>query len=123
MATYIWVNFGSGNSLLPDGTKPLPEPSWLLINEVLGHSHEINFTSAQATILYNEFEDYTFKIIATSSRGQWLNTFKSYHSNVNHNRVLHTVTSQESYGMSIVTILYNIDYDIIMGLHFIQFDT
>ena len=25
MATEIWVNFGSGNGLLPDGTKPLPE--------------------------------------------------------------------------------------------------
>ena len=26
MATQIWVNIGSGNGLLPDGTKPLPEP-------------------------------------------------------------------------------------------------
>ena len=26
MATYIWVNIDSGNGLLPDGTKPLPEP-------------------------------------------------------------------------------------------------
>ena len=26
MVTYIWVNIGSSNSLLPDGTKPLPEP-------------------------------------------------------------------------------------------------
>ena len=26
MATKIWVNTGSGNGLLPDGTKPLPEP-------------------------------------------------------------------------------------------------
>ena len=26
MATEIWVNIGSGNDLLPDGTKPLPEP-------------------------------------------------------------------------------------------------
>ena len=25
-ATWIWVNIGSGNGLLPDGTKPLPEP-------------------------------------------------------------------------------------------------
>ena len=27
MATKIWVNIGSGNGLLPDGTKPLPEPN------------------------------------------------------------------------------------------------
>ena len=26
MAAEIWVNIGSGNGLLPDGTKPLPEP-------------------------------------------------------------------------------------------------
>ena len=26
MAAGIWVNIGSGNGLLPDGTKPLPEP-------------------------------------------------------------------------------------------------
>ena len=26
MASEIWVNIGSGNDLLPDGTKPLPEP-------------------------------------------------------------------------------------------------
>ena len=25
MVAEIWVNIGSGNSLLPDGTKPLPE--------------------------------------------------------------------------------------------------
>ena len=26
MATDIWVNIGSGDDLLPDDTKPLPEP-------------------------------------------------------------------------------------------------
>ena len=26
MATKIWVNIGSGNGLLSDDTKPLPEP-------------------------------------------------------------------------------------------------
>ena len=26
MATQIWVNIGTGNGLLPDDTKPLPEP-------------------------------------------------------------------------------------------------
>ena len=44
---------------------------WLLISEVLWHSSESNFTaSAQATVLYNEFENYSFKITATSPRGQ-----------------------------------------------------
>ena len=26
MMPYTWVDIGSGNVLLPDGTKPLPEP-------------------------------------------------------------------------------------------------
>ena len=34
MATWIYANIGSGNGLLPDGTKPLPEP--MLIYHQLG---------------------------------------------------------------------------------------
>ena len=34
MATEIWVNIGSGNGLVPDGTKSLPEP--MLIYNQLG---------------------------------------------------------------------------------------
>ena len=26
METHIWANIGSGNGLLPESTKPLPEP-------------------------------------------------------------------------------------------------
>ena len=33
---------------------------------------ESNFTSAQGTILYNEFENYTFNITTESNRGQWV---------------------------------------------------
>ena len=33
-------------ALLPDGIKPLPEPMWLIIIDVLWHSHEGNFTGA-----------------------------------------------------------------------------
>ena len=41
---------------------------WFLISEILWHSPGNNFTMyAQATILY------TFKITATSPRGQWVN--------------------------------------------------
>ena len=62
MATYIWVNIGSGNGLMPDGNNPLRDSIWwLLISEVLWHSLESNFTaSAQSTILYNEFENIFF---------------------------------------------------------------
>ena len=43
MATEIWVNIGSGNGLLPDGTKPLPEPmltdhQWSPVTSILGPS-------------------------------------------------------------------------------------
>ena len=34
MVTDIWVNLGSGNGLMPDGTKPLPEA--MLINHEWG---------------------------------------------------------------------------------------
>ena len=45
-----------------------------LIGEVLWHSSQHNFTvSTQATMLYNKFEFQTFKITATSPRGQWIN--------------------------------------------------
>ena len=46
---------------------------WLVISEALWHSHESNFkASAPTTFLYNEFENDTFKIIATSPKGQWV---------------------------------------------------
>ena len=58
MVTEIWVNTGSGNGLLPDGTKPLPES--VLTSRQWG--------SLQADILCNECENGTFEIIAKSLR-------------------------------------------------------
>ena len=44
MVTKNFVKIGSGNGLLPDGTKPLPEPILTIIfSEVLWHSPEGNF--------------------------------------------------------------------------------
>ena len=45
VATEIWVNIGSGNALLPDGTKPgcHLHQSWLIISHVLWHSPQGNF--------------------------------------------------------------------------------
>ena len=45
MATWILVNIGSGNGLLPDGTKPLPEPlltdhQWSPVAFILGQFHK-----------------------------------------------------------------------------------
>ena len=49
----IWVNIGSGNGLLPDGTKPLPDVS--TINHL------------------NLFENYMSKLSFRFPRDQWVN--------------------------------------------------
>ena len=62
MATEIWVNIGSGNGLLPDGTrKKIPEPmltSHLWCSVVFTWEQLHN----QSTILYNEFSKIIFLI-------------------------------------------------------------
>ena len=58
MASEVLGNTGSGNGLLPDGTKPLLEPMLTIINEVLWHSPEDNFTrNAQDVYAGYEFEN------------------------------------------------------------------
>ena len=50
---------------------------WFLIDVVMCHSPQSDFSvSAQATILYNKFENYTFKNTSTSPRGQWVNHWR-----------------------------------------------
>ena len=68
MMTWIWVNNGSGDGLVPAGNNP---SQWrLLTGENLWHSPENNITlGAQAALVCNAFDDYTFNIIATSLRG------------------------------------------------------
>ena len=64
MMTMIWANIGLGNGLLPDGTKPLPEPMLIFISEVLWHSPESSFkANTQATILHNDFANHTFELL------------------------------------------------------------
>ena len=54
MVTWIWVNIGSGNGLVPNSTKPLPKP--MLVSDQWG---PVEFTvsnfeaSDLVTILYN----------------------------------------------------------------------
>ena len=51
----------------------------LIISAALWHSPKSHFTASdQATILHNEFENCTFKITATSPRGQWVNIAMFY---------------------------------------------
>ena len=48
---------------------------WFIIGEVLWYSPLSNLpVSAWVTILYNEFQKYTFKIAATYPRDQWVNS-------------------------------------------------
>ena len=83
-ATKICININSGNSLLPDGTKLVAwrhqAITWTNVDFSSHWWHSVNspegnFTSAHATILCNEFKNYTctFEISATSPRGQWVN--------------------------------------------------
>ena len=46
MVTEIWVNIGSGNGLLPNGTKPLPEP--MLSKDI--HLEEMLWEMSQPSI-------------------------------------------------------------------------
>ena len=72
----------------------LTEPShylnqcWYLFCEVLWHSHESSFNvSAQTTILWNEFENHSFKIIATSPKVQrvtWVSGVENWHHSSAH---------------------------------------
>ena len=81
MRTYIWVCMGSGNGLLPDGTKPLSEPVLTYHQSVLSHSPESNLTrSAHELNPYHVFRGYTFKITTTSLSGQWVNHSRLGHS-------------------------------------------
>ena len=78
--TQIWVNIDSGNDLLPDGTKPLPEPmstslsrhsvalTWETISQVL-----INLI-CNMCLKITIFLKITFK----SPRGQWVKLPFSY---------------------------------------------
>ena len=58
-----------------------PNQCWLAIKGVLWHIPEINFTRSTVHELinpYHVFRDYHFKIITTSPRGQWVNSFSQH---------------------------------------------
>ena len=68
----IWINIGSGNGLLPDSTKPLPES--MLTNHLWGL---VVFTSQEMCNIYiyiysYDFENYSLKITAAPPSGKWV---------------------------------------------------
>ena len=72
MATYICVNVGSCNDLLPDGMKPLPESMFTsYLWGCVAFTRKQFHGNAQDAILY--YENYTMKISAASPREQWVN--------------------------------------------------
>ena len=71
----IWVNIGSGNGLLPDGTKPLPEPMLTCHQLSFVTFPEGGFTEdAYDIYAWYQFQNYWFKITASSPRGHLVNT-------------------------------------------------
>ena len=79
MVTKKWVNIASGNGLLPDGTKPIPEPM-LTCHQRFGiHLHSIS-QEMLINLIINVFRDYTFRIIFP--RGQWVKSLLPFHQYV-----------------------------------------
>ena len=73
---HIWVNIGSGNGLLPDGTKPLPEPMLTFHNLspvtfILGQFHKRCLNHQP---LKSVKKNYISKILLKFPRGQWVKT-------------------------------------------------
>ena len=77
ITSWILVNIGLGNGLLPDGTKPLPEPiliyhQWERVAFTWGQFHRNDI------YLWYDFENNSFKITATSLGGGGCNELKMF---------------------------------------------
>ena len=68
---------------------------WLIISEVLWYSHENRFTvKAQEIYPWYEFENYLFKITASSPRGQWVNVVRWVYLSLHLQSILKSVKSK-----------------------------
>ena len=74
MAREIWVNIGSGNGLLPDGTKPLPEP--MLTDHVKSSDIDIKVISQEMPqpSITKICLKITYLKFLQIPRGQWVNS-------------------------------------------------
>ena len=59
-----------------------PNQCWLIISKALLHSPKMEqfHSDCKATVMYNEFEKYNFKITATFRRSPWVNSYIRYYS-------------------------------------------
>ena len=73
-AREIWVNIGSVNGLLPDGTKSSPEPMSAYRRGILLHSFERNVMHEMRKnlIILNMHSGIKIKIVITYPRAQWV---------------------------------------------------
>ena len=75
MATEIWVNIGSGNGLLPDGTKPLPEP---MLTDYQWGSETFILWQFHKRCLNQQSQKFLWKLLIWNTlifpRGQWVNS-------------------------------------------------
>ena len=68
------VHIDSGNGLVTDGTKPLPEPMLTYPYGFFWRSSKADFSeNAQDIRPWYESENYKIKITTASPRGQWFN--------------------------------------------------
>ena len=111
--------YKSGSTLVQVMACCLTTPShflnlfWLIISEILWHSHESNITpSALATLLCDEFENYTFKITAISHSGHWV-TCVQYQPSGQHNHVMATWYTEVSQTQIMLTSRHGYDFRII----------
>ena len=100
MATQIGVNIGSGNGLLPDGTKPLPEPMLTL------RSCGIHPKSITQGMLKTFILGMSFKIINLSSQLHLPGT--SELKETTHPQLDLTNYTNPGYGLSLVDTLWNV---------------
>ena len=74
MVTEIWVNIGSGNGLLSDSTKPLPELmfDWPSVKSSDIHIRAISQEMPQPSITKIHVKNYISKTSFEFPRGQWV---------------------------------------------------
>ena len=80
LMTLVSVHTGSGNDLLPNGTKPLPEPmlKWHQLNGNLWYSPESNFTGFAQDI--NQAFTFLKSLLLTTWPKMWTDTGDPLHS-------------------------------------------